>query len=147
MRTGPHAEAMTAAQTLIDAAETVHNPWAQSFALLNYGIACCDAELVRARNAMRRGLRIAQESGNRYNITHLANVLGRLEARHGDPLAALEYLTLAVRNYHDSGNVPRDAGAAGCPRRLSTPARTQRAPQRQSPATRPALSPRRGFLN
>ena len=28
----------------------------------------------------------------------------RLEAEHGDPLAALDYLTLAIRNYHDSGN-------------------------------------------
>ena len=53
---------------------------------------------------MRRGLAIAQDSGNRYNETHLANILGRLEARHGDPLAALDYLALALRNYHDSGN-------------------------------------------
>ena len=33
------------------------------------------------------------------------NVLGRLEAQHGDSLTALDYLNLAVRNYHDSGNV------------------------------------------
>ena len=55
-------------------------------------------------DAMRRGLVIAQDSGNRYNETHLASMLGRLEAEHGDPLAALDYLTLAIRNYHDSGN-------------------------------------------
>jgi hypothetical protein len=30
--------------------------------------------------------------------------LAHIEAYHGDPLAALEYLTLAIRNYHDSGN-------------------------------------------
>jgi hypothetical protein len=30
--------------------------------------------------------------------------LAREEAEHGDALAALDYLTLAVRNYHDSGN-------------------------------------------
>jgi hypothetical protein len=30
--------------------------------------------------------------------------LGRLEARYGDPLAALDHLTLAIRNYRDSGN-------------------------------------------
>ena len=30
--------------------------------------------------------------------------LGRLEAQSGDPLAALDYLTSAIRNYHDSGN-------------------------------------------
>jgi hypothetical protein len=54
---------------------------------------------------MRKGLVIAQDSGNRYNETSLANVLGRLEARHGDPLTALDYLNLAIGNYHDSGNV------------------------------------------
>ena len=47
---------------------------------------------------------IAQDSGNRYNETHLAASLSRLEAEYGDPLAALDYLTLAIRNYHDAGN-------------------------------------------
>ncbi len=28
----------------------------------------------------------------------------RVEAEHGDPLVALDYCTLAVRNYHDAGN-------------------------------------------
>lgn len=31
-------------------------------------------------------------------------MLGRLEARHGDPLAAFDYLMLAIGNYHGSGN-------------------------------------------
>ena len=106
MRAGSHAEAMAVAKDLIDAADAVPNPWALSYALLTYGIACCDADPVRARDALRRGLVIARDSGNRYNESHLANLLGRLEARHGDPLAALKYLTLAIRNYHDSGNVP-----------------------------------------
>ena len=30
--------------------------------------------------------------------------LARLEAEHADPLAALDHITLAIRNYHDSGN-------------------------------------------
>jgi hypothetical protein len=30
--------------------------------------------------------------------------LGRLEAEHGDPLAALDYVTLTIRNYYDAGN-------------------------------------------
>jgi len=34
----------------------------------------------------------------------MAGALAHIEAIHGDPLAALEYLTLAIRNYHDSGN-------------------------------------------
>jgi hypothetical protein len=47
---------------------------------------------------------MAHDSGIRYNESHLANILGRLEAQHGDALAALEYFKLAIRNYHDSGN-------------------------------------------
>ena len=47
---------------------------------------------------------IAQDSGNRAIETHLAASLARLEAKHGDPLAALEYFGLAIRNIHDSGN-------------------------------------------
>ena len=30
--------------------------------------------------------------------------MSRLEAEHGDPLAALDYVTLAIRNFHDAGN-------------------------------------------
>ena len=59
---------------------------------------------------MRRGVVIAQDSGNRVNESHLAPSLARLEAEHGDPLAALDHLTLAIRNYHDSGNFPMMQG-------------------------------------
>ena len=37
---------MAAAKGLIDAAEATRNPWALSFALLAYGVACCDADPV-----------------------------------------------------------------------------------------------------
>ncbi len=60
-------------------------------ALMAYGFAFRDADPDRAREAMRRGLVIAQDSGNRTIETHLAANLARLEAKHGDPLAALEY--------------------------------------------------------
>jgi hypothetical protein len=53
---------------------------------------------------VRRGLLLAQDSGNRGGETHLALSLCRLEAEHGDPLQALEYSMLAIRSYHDSGN-------------------------------------------
>jgi hypothetical protein len=53
---------------------------------------------------MRRGVVIAKNRGNRWTETHLANILGRLEAQHGDKLAAFDHLALAIRNYHDSGH-------------------------------------------
>ena len=56
---------MAAANGLIDAAEATHNPCALSFALFAYGFAFRDADPVRARDALRRGLVIAQDSGNR----------------------------------------------------------------------------------
>jgi tetratricopeptide (TPR) repeat protein len=95
---------MAAANGLIDAAEATHNPWALSFALFTYGFVFSDADSVRALDALRRGLVIAQDSGNRANESFLAITLARLEAKHGDPLAALEHATLAIRNHHDSGN-------------------------------------------
>jgi hypothetical protein len=63
-----------------------------------------DADPVAARDVLRRGLVIAQDSGNRYTESLLAMSLSGLEAEHGDPLAALDYVTLVIRNFHDAGN-------------------------------------------
>jgi hypothetical protein len=48
---------------------------------------------------------IAQDSGNRFVESQLATALSQLEPEHGDPLAALDDMTLAIRNFYDSGNV------------------------------------------
>jgi predicted ATPase len=101
---GSHEEAIAAAKGLIEDAEATRNPHFLSFALLVYGLAHCDADPVRAGAVMRRGLITAVDSGNRYDESHIANVLGRLEARYGDPVAALDYLRRAIGNYRDSGN-------------------------------------------
>jgi hypothetical protein len=101
---GFDGEAMAAATGLIDAAEATHNPWTLSYALLAYSIAFRDADPDHVREALRRGLIVTQASGNRGNESHIAGALARIEAKHGDPLAALEYITLGIRNYHDSGN-------------------------------------------
>jgi predicted ATPase/class 3 adenylate cyclase len=102
---GSPEEAMTVATGLIDAAEATHNPCALSFTLFAYGFAFRDADPGAALDAVRRGLVIAQDSGNRGIESYQVDSLARLEANYGDPLAALDYLTLAIRNYHDSGNV------------------------------------------
>ena len=97
-------EAMAAANGLIDAAEATRNPYALSYALLAHGFAFRDTDPVRALEALRRGLVIAQDSGNRANESHLAASLCRLEAEYGDPLAALDYFAWSIRNYHDAGD-------------------------------------------
>ena len=102
---GAGEEARAAAPGLIDAAKATHNPYVLSLALFAYGFAFGDADPVRALEALRRGLAIAQDSGNRFAGALLVNALSRLEAEHGDPLAALDHITLAIQNFYDSGNV------------------------------------------
>ena len=97
-------EAMAAADGLVDAAEITGNPLALSNALISEGLVFRDADPIRALDALRRGLVIAQDSGNRFIESHSANVLSDLETQHGDPLTALDYLALAIRNFHDAGN-------------------------------------------
>jgi hypothetical protein len=101
---GCDEEARAAANGLIDTAEATRNPWALSRALWAYGNAFRHADPVRARDTLRRGLVIAQDSGNRARESYLAASLARLEAEYGDPLAALDYFTLVIRNFHDAGN-------------------------------------------
>jgi predicted ATPase len=97
-------EAQAAVTGLSDAAEATHNPFALSYALYVHGVAFRNADPAGALEALRRGLVIARDSGNRYTETLLAALLSSIEAEHGDPLAALDYVTLAVRNFHDGGN-------------------------------------------
>jgi predicted ATPase len=102
---GAGEEARAAANGLIDAADATHNPYALANALRAYGGAFADADPAGALQALRRGLVIAQDSGNRFVESQLATRLSRLEVEHGDPLAALDHVTLAIGNFYDSGNV------------------------------------------
>jgi predicted ATPase len=70
MFVGSQDEAMAAASGLLDAAEATHNPYALSFALQAYGFAFRHADPDSAREVLRRGLVIAQGSGNRLNETY-----------------------------------------------------------------------------
>ena len=116
-----------------------------SFALLAYGFAFRDADPDRALGATRLGLAIARDSGNRGTETSLALSLSRLEAKYGDPLAALDYFAVAIRNYHDSGNtttirVPLADLAAFFDRM------GRHEPQSRLPVSRSIPSPPRGSL-
>jgi hypothetical protein len=73
-------------------------------ALGAYGVAFSDADPVAALNALRRGLVIAQDSGNRTVASVLAPFLARFEAEQGGTVSAFDDLTLAIRSYHNAGN-------------------------------------------
>ena len=101
---GSGEEAMEWADGLIEAAEATGNPHMLPWALTAYGAAFGDADPVGALNVLSRGLVIAQDSGSRINASVLALILARLEAEHGDTLAAFDHLTLSLHNFHDAGD-------------------------------------------
>jgi predicted ATPase len=101
---GRTVEAMAAADGLVEAADATGNPASRGFALLAYGFAFRDADPGRALAALRQALQITQASGNPYVETNVAVILAGLEAECGDPLAAFDYFTVAIRNFDDSGN-------------------------------------------
>ncbi|MGA9488952.1 MAG: adenylate/guanylate cyclase domain-containing protein [Mycobacterium sp.] len=102
---GSGGEAKDSADGLIEAAEATGNPFSLAWALAAYGLAFRDADPVGALNAVGRGLVIAQDSGNRAAASLLALSLAGLEAEHGDPVSAFDHLTLAIRNYHNAGDI------------------------------------------
>ncbi|MDT7794497.1 MAG: hypothetical protein QOD59_3933, partial [Mycobacterium sp.] len=102
---GSTDEATVAANGLIDAAEASGNPWVLSYTLAVCGVAFGDTDPDPALEALRRSVLVAHDSGNRLYETTFSYWLARREAEHGDRVAALEYLAVAIHNYHESGNI------------------------------------------
>ena len=111
---GESGEARVACEGLLAAADATDNPATACFVLLAHGLAYVDADPVAAYDALRRGLTIARDSGNRQMESALAVVLCMLAATagdlvfgatRGDPIDAFDYLTVTIRRYHDSGNL------------------------------------------
>ena len=117
LSTGRRDEAMEVATGLVEAAEATDNSYAISFALLATGMARSEVDPVGALGALRSGLVIAQESGNRANVSYIAMALTMTLYRIGgtlsDQLSALDNIKLAIRNYYDSGNVTQLRAALG----------------------------------
>jgi predicted ATPase len=101
---GSTNDAMAAAGGLIDAAEATGNPYVLSWALVAHGYAFRAGDPGLALAAARRGLAIARDSGNRFNETMLVHMLSGLEAECGDRMAALDFFTVSIGNFHESGN-------------------------------------------
>jgi predicted ATPase len=101
---GSFDEAIEAANGLIDAAEATGNPYVIASALHSYGWAVHDADPAGSLAALRRGLSIAHDSGNRCTVTNLSTNMCLVQAEHGEALAFFDYVTVAIGNYHDSGN-------------------------------------------
>jgi hypothetical protein len=99
-------EAFECAEGLIEAGVTSGNPYMHSFATGAVShVLIFSEDTAKGLEICREGLTLAQETGNRFNVSILAMNLARLEARGAVSAEALNHLTLVIRNYHDSGNV------------------------------------------
>jgi predicted ATPase/class 3 adenylate cyclase len=97
-------EGLAASEGVVTAAEATHNPLAICYAHIAYGYPRRDTDPVTAYEGFRRGLAIAQASGNRQLESHLATNLSIVAAAQGDGVVALELLARAIRNHCDSGS-------------------------------------------
>jgi predicted ATPase len=102
---GAVIDAKTALRGVVAIAESTQNPHSLSTAFLAQGLVHRYAEPTTALAALRRSLNVAQESGNRFSESHTAVTLSELEVHHGAQQSAFDHLTLAMRNYHDTGNI------------------------------------------
>jgi len=102
---GVEDEAMAVSRGVVAAAEATRNPHSLSHTLLAEGLVHRYADPAIALVALRRSLKVAQESGNRFNESHIAVTLSQLEVLHDVSQSAFDHLALAIRNYQDSGNI------------------------------------------
>jgi hypothetical protein len=102
---GAVIEAKAALRGVVAVAATTRNPHSMSTAFLAEGLVDRYTEPAAALAALRRSLEIAHESGNRFSESHTAVTLSELEMHHGAQQSAFDHLTLAMRNYQDSGNI------------------------------------------
>jgi hypothetical protein len=100
-----YEEALAASEGLLADTEATNNPNTKCSGLLAYGHALRAVDPEGAYEILARGLRIAQDSGNRTIESGIAVSLSRLTATRGDPIDAVNFLTLSIRQYYDSGTI------------------------------------------
>jgi predicted ATPase/class 3 adenylate cyclase len=80
------------------------NPAALAQALLAYSMAWRDAEPTAAMAALRRGLDIADGSGNAAFASYLQILLAEIDIAHGQLQDALDLLESVITKLHDAGD-------------------------------------------
>jgi predicted ATPase/class 3 adenylate cyclase len=102
---GQFDAAVAAADGLIEAGAATDNPWLYTFAVGAVAFALSVTKSDRGMRECTKALVLARESGNTFNETILVIALARFEASDGVTDQAFEYLAIAIRRYHDSGNI------------------------------------------
>jgi predicted ATPase len=102
--TGSVDDALAASENLVATADATDNPAVICYALIAYGYPRRDTDPAAAYEGFRRGLTLAQDSGNRQLESHLAGNASFVAGFHGDAVDAFDLLATAIRNHYDSGS-------------------------------------------
>jgi hypothetical protein len=103
LTSGRLEEAKVACARLLSCIETTDNPGARAYGLLAYGYVRRIDDAAVAYDALRRGLSIAIDSGNRMTEAYLLVNLSSMVGTHGDAKDALDFLASAIENFADAG--------------------------------------------
>ena len=111
--TGAYDEATALSDDLFKVADRTVNPMSIAGALLAYGHTHGTAAPAAAYEALRRGVAVAQDSGNLQMESVLALSLSSVAVKNASPLEAFDFVALAIRTYYDSGTLIFVSGAMG----------------------------------
>jgi hypothetical protein len=95
---------MEASEDLRHADRVTDNPAIICWALIGYGHVRLDTDPAGAYQALRLGVKIARDTGNRLLESYSTTNLSRLAAKHGDSTQMLDFIATAIRSYLDAGN-------------------------------------------
>ena len=97
-------EAVAASEDFPAIADAICNPNVASNALLAYGLAHHYADPAASFEAHRRGMKIAHDSGNRQLESYHSGSLSVRAWELGKPAEALDYVTIALSRFYNSGH-------------------------------------------
>jgi predicted ATPase len=110
---GAYPDALTLSEDLFATLPSTTNPGVVCSILLAYGYAHGKTDPAAAYEALRRGLTVAQDNGNRQMESVLSQTLSSLAATYASPADALDFVALAIRSYYDSGSLSFVSGSMG----------------------------------
>jgi predicted ATPase len=102
---GQDEEAVANSQELLALLDDNDNPTFVAWGLFAYGGANRLSAPEAAYEALRRGLKIARDSGSLQTESNIASYLSAMATSQGEPADALDYATSSIRYFLDSGNL------------------------------------------